>query len=115
MRWLLDEMLPPATAAELRILGHDALTAVEAGLGGEDDAGVYEAAKEQGRIVVTENFADFATLVTDAQATNENPVTVIFVRKNSYARGSALGPALARHLHDWAVANPSPYPGIHWP
>ena len=58
-------MLPPATAAELTALGHDALSVTEAGLGGSDDAAVHETAVEQQRVVVTENFADFATLTND--------------------------------------------------
>ncbi|MDE0667927.1 MAG: DUF5615 family PIN-like protein [bacterium] len=115
MRWLLDEMLPPATAAELRNLGHDATTVVDTGLGGSDDAAVYEAAREHGRVIVTEDFADYAALAAHSQAADEQPATIVFVRKQCHPRGSALGPALARQLHTWAVDNPVPYPGVHWP
>ena len=41
-------------------------------------------------------------------------VPVVFVRKHQHPRGSALAPALARHLHRWATENPKPYPGAHW-
>ncbi|MCY3617619.1 MAG: DUF5615 family PIN-like protein [Acidimicrobiaceae bacterium] len=115
MRWLLDEMLPPATTAELTALGHEALSVVEAGLGGSDDAAVYETAVEQQRVVVTENFADFATITNDRLAAGAPCVPVVFVRKHQHPRGSALAPALARHLHEWSIANPNPYPGVHWP
>ena len=115
MRWLIDEMLPPATAAELNALGHDAVGVAEAGLAGSDDATVYETAVEQQRVVVTENFADFATITTDRHAASEPSVAVVFVRKQQHPRGSALAPALARHLHRWATENPKPYPGAHWP
>jgi len=115
VRWLLDEMLPPATAGELRRLDHDALTVVEAGLRGSDDAEVYDAARGQGRVIVTEDFADYAALAANSQAADEQPATIVFVRRQSHPRGSALGPALARHLHAWATDNPVPYPGIHWP
>ena len=108
-------MLPPATAAELNTLGHDAVAVAEAGLAGSDDAAVYEAAVEQQRLVVTENFADFATIIKDRVAAGEPSVAVVFVRKHQHPRGSALAHALARHLHRWAADNPRPYPGVHWP
>ena len=108
-------MLPPATAAELTAFGHEALSAIEAGLSGSDDAAVYETALEQQRIMVTENFADFATITKDRLAAGAPCVPVVFLRKRQHPRGSALAPALARHLHEWSVANPNPYPGVHWP
>ena len=108
-------MLPPAMATELNTLGHDAVAVAEAGLAGGDDAAVYEAAVEQQRLVVTENFADFATIIKDRLAGGEPSVPVVFVRKHQHPRGSALAPALARHLHQWAADNPRPYPGVHWP
>lgn len=115
MKWLIDEMLPPAAAAELTALGHEALSVTEAGLGGRDDAAVYETAVEQQRVIVTENFADFATITNDRVAAGAPCVPVVFVRKRQHPRGSALAPALARHLHEWSAANPNPYPGVHWP
>ena len=115
MKWLIDEMLPPATAAESTALGHGALSVAEAGLGGSDDDTVCEAAVEHQRVIVTENFADFATIINDRRAAGVPCVPVVFVRKYQHPRGSALAPALARHLREWSVANPNPYPGVHWP
>lgn len=115
MRWLIDEMLPPAAAAELTALGHEAISVAEAGLAGSDDVAVYEIAVEQQRVIVTQNFADFATISSDRVAAGAPCVPVVFVRKRQHARGSALAHALARHLHGWSVANPNPYPGVHWP
>ena len=108
-------MLPPATAAELNALGHDAVGVAEAGLAGSDDATVYETAVEQQRVVVTENVADFATVTKDRLAAGEASGAVVFVRKHQHPRGSALAPVLARHLHRWAAENAHPYPGAHWP
>ena len=108
-------MLPPATAAELHALGHDAVGVAETGLAGSDDITVYETAVEQQRVVVTENVADFATITKDHLAAGELSVLVVFVRKHRHPRGSALAPALAKHLHRWATGNPNPYPGVHWP
>lgn len=115
MRWLIDEMLPPATATELNALGHEAISVREAGLGSSDDATVYAAAVRQERVIVTENFADFAALTAQRLAAREPSVPVIFMRKHDHPRGSALAPSLARHLHQWAADNPKPYPGTHWP
>ena len=108
-------MLPPAIAAALTAFGHEALGVTEAGLGGCDDAAVYETAIDQQQVIPTENFADFATITSDRAAAGAPCVPVVFVNKRNHPRGSALAPARARHLHQWSVANPNPYPGVHWP
>ncbi len=108
-------MLPPSTAAELTALGHDALSVAESGLAGSDDDTLYETAVEQERVIVTENFADFARIEKDRLAAGAPCVPVVFVQKRRHPRGSALGPALAHHLHKWSVTKPNPYPGVHWP
>ncbi len=108
-------MLPPATAAELTEFGHEAVSVAQARLAGSEDATVYENAVEQRRVIVTENFADFAKITSDRIAAGAPCVPVVFVQKLRHPRGSALAPALARHLHRWSVANPNPYHGVHWP
>ena len=108
-------MLPPTTAEELNALGHDAISAAAAGLAGADDESVYAEALKQSRVVVTENFSDFAAIATHRLA-NDYPCTpVVLVRKADHPRGGALAHHLARHLHHWATQNPTPYPGPHWP
>lgn len=57
MRWLLDEMLPPATAEHLVQLGHDAVSVDDVDLAGAEDDEVFAFAVSDQRIVVTENFA----------------------------------------------------------
>lgn len=115
MRWLIDEMLPPAVADHLQQLGHDALGVAAAGLAETDDAVLYAAAVEQDRVVVTENFADFSAVLAQRSAADEPCVPVVFIRKRNFPRGGALAPNLADHLHRWAISNPDPYPGPHWP
>lgn len=115
MKWLIDEVLPPTTADELAILGHDAISVAGAQLLGADDAEVFAFAVDEQRIIVTENFADFVALVDEWQA-NDRPCTpVVFVRKSAFASGGSLPSKLAAHLDSWATANPEPYVGIHWP
>lgn len=115
MRWLIDEMLPPATATELVALGHDAVSVFALDLTETADDVIYQAAVDAGRIVVTENFADFAKLTEARVGAGETTVPVVFVRKRDFPRRGALAVHLARHLHRWATENPDPYPGVHWP
>lgn len=115
MKWLIDEMLPPATASELETLGHDAISVTGAGLGETADEVVYNHAVAGNRTIVTENFADFAKLAELRLARDELAVPNVFVRKQDFPRGRHLSVRLARHLHQWAMANPDPYPGPHWP
>jgi len=115
VRWLLDEMYPPAAAAELGRLGHDARSVAGSALAGADDEHPYELAAGEDRVLVTENFADYALLVTRSLERSAPRGVVAFVRKSDLPSGTALGPALARRLDAWADANPSPPPGTHWP
>ena len=62
MKFLLDENLSPLHAQTVRSLGYDALSVVEIGLSGADDAMVRAAAIEQERILVTLD-ADFANVI----------------------------------------------------
>lgn len=115
MKWMIDEMLPPAVAGELNALGHDALSVVVAGLAGTDDEALYAEAVAQGRIVVTENTSDFAALVAQRLANDQPCVPVVMVRKADHPRRGGLAHHLALNLHRWAADNPDPYPGPHWP
>jgi hypothetical protein len=105
--FLIDEMFPIATAELLRgTHGHDAVHVAEIGLRATEDAQVAETARAQGRVVVTENVADFA---------GERDVVLIFVLKTKLPAGGGQAPALAKALDQWAHANPDPYLGPHWP
>ena len=115
MRWLLDEMYPPSAAAELGRLGHDARSVAGSALAGSDDEHLYGLAASEGRVLVTENFADYAFLVMRSLERSARRSVVAFVRKSDLPARTALGPALARRLDAWADANPSPPPGTHWP
>jgi predicted nuclease of predicted toxin-antitoxin system len=117
VRWLIDEMLPPETAAELNRRGHDATSVAGLGLAGQPDPVIFDRAVAESRIVVTENIADFAVLL-DQRLRNNEPagpaVPVVFVRKGDLPRRGALPHRLAERLHRWAEANPDPYLGPHW-
>lgn len=108
-------MLPAATAGELNRRGHDAVSVHDVGLAGADDTAVFEFAVAEGRVVVTENFADFAALLEVRLGTGDPCVPVVFVRKADLPRRGALAAHLAERLHSWSEAHPEPYVGPHWP
>lgn len=115
MRWLLDEMLPPAAATELNRRGHDAIHVNDLGLAGQSDPMVFDTAVAQGRVIVTENVADYAALL-DQRLRHDDPcVPVVFVRKSDLPRRGALAARLAQRLDRWAATHPDPYHGPHWP
>ncbi|HET9769914.1 MAG TPA: DUF5615 family PIN-like protein [Acidimicrobiia bacterium] len=114
MRWLIDEMLPSETAVELGDRGHDAVSVATLGLTGQPDPIVFDRAVVDGRVVVTENIADFATLLDHRLRRDQPAVPVVFVRKDDLPRRGALPHHLAERLHVWAQANPDPYLGPHW-
>ncbi len=115
MKWLVDEMFPAAVAEALRDKGHDAVAVSELEMQGAPDNEVFDRAVMEKRVVVTENFADFAALVDERQADDDPSATVVFVRKSWFPAGRALPAHLATHLDQWAEANPDPYEGLHWP
>jgi hypothetical protein len=115
MKWLIDEMFPHALAEELRAKGHDAVAVFELDRQGAPDHEVFDLAVTEQRIVVTENFADFAAIVEQRQSNNDACTPVVFVRKSSFPSGGALSARLAEHLDEWARNNPDPYQGLHWP
>jgi predicted nuclease of predicted toxin-antitoxin system len=114
MKWLLDEMLPAATCRQLIRRGHDAVSVYDRDLGGAEDARVFHVAVSEQRIMVTENFADYAVLLEQCISRGAPCVPVVFVRKTGSSARGALAARLAKRLDDWAKAHPDPYVGPHW-
>ena len=105
--FLIDEMFPIAAAALLRdTYGHDAVHVAENGLRAAEDAHVAAVAHGEGRAVVTENVAGFAT---------ERDVVLVFVLKKNLPAGGGQAAALAKVLDPWTQEHPDPYLGPHWP
>lgn len=66
MRLLLDEMYPRSLAERLRRTGHDVVAVVERSeLVGRPDLDIARSARDDDRVVVTENVADFLSLGAD--------------------------------------------------
>lgn len=105
MRFLIDEMLPPKTCKLLEAHGHDSLHVRDCGMQARPDGEVAAVARQENRVLVTENIKDFAF---------ERDLVVVCVLK-SRLRMRSLAESLASVLHAWTEANPEPYVGIHWP
>jgi predicted nuclease of predicted toxin-antitoxin system len=114
MKWLFDEMLPAAAGKQLVARGHDAVSVHDLGLAGAADEHVFERAVHERRVLVTENFADYALILEHRTARGEGCVTVVFVRKAKLSRRGGLAVQLARQLDAWSRAHPDPYLGPHW-
>lgn len=101
MRFLLDEMLSPDIADRLRQLGHDAASVLEVGLAATEDAIICDRARAESRVMVTENFADYA---------QQHDLTLLFVRRRRFSSPAVTSAAIIR----WVEEHPAPYPGVHW-
>lgn len=107
MKFVLDEMYPPAAAERLRDRhDHDAVHVAEAGFRATEDAEIAAVARAEGRVMVTDDVADYAM---------ERAHVLVFVRKRRLPAGGGQAAALADVLARWATANPAPYVGAHWP
>lgn len=105
MRFLIDEMFPPAVCAMLAGLGHDAVHVRDLGLNGRPDLEVAVAAGREDRALVTENVKDFAA---------ERDIVIVCVLK-ARLHGGPMARRLADLLDSWARSCPGPYRGLHWP
>lgn len=107
MRFLLDEMSPPDAAVILRDEhGHDAFHVGEVGMRGTDDTGRGSVARDESRVLVTENVGHFS---------GEPDLVLVCVLERKLPAGGGQARALADILHRWARDHPRPYLGQHWP
>jgi hypothetical protein len=104
LRFLIDSMLPPETVEHLDAAGHDATTQARLGAHNLPDEVLIGLATAEGRVIVTENASDFASVTT---------CPVLFVRK-AWWPPESLATRLAAALDRWASANQKPGPWPHW-
>lgn len=114
MRWLVDEMFPAETAAELRTRGHDARAAA-LDLRALTDEQLLDVAVAEGCVLVTENVVDFVRLLQRRLADGCELAPVVFVLKSSLPRDPRrLSRALAERLAAWAGDHREPFPTAYW-
>jgi hypothetical protein len=105
VRFLIDEMFPPATCQRLAERGHDVVHVRQRGVDASPDTDVAAVASRERRVLVTENVKDFARM--------EGIVVVCVLKSRLRTRG--MDEHLAALLDGWADGNRDPYVGLHWP
>lgn len=94
---LLDEMLSPAIAGQLRQRGHDVSAIAErADLVGLSDDMVLTLAADEDRVVVTVNIGDLAALHAEWQAQGRSHAGLVYISTATFAQdrsfvGSIVG------------------------
>lgn len=104
MRFLVDALLPPEVAGLLTRAGHPSTTPTDLGAHNLPDDVLVGLATQRDMVIVTENAADFAGVVS---------CPVLLVRKAWWPTG-ALPNRLAAAVGRWAATNPQPGPWPHW-
>lgn len=112
MRLLLDEMIGPRVAQELRSRGLDAIAVAErADLRALPDDAVLDVAHEDGRVVVTLNVGDFSRLHQQSLAEGRQHSGVVMVTGQAFPQNRAFIGALVTALAAAAEAASLPGPG----
>ena len=90
VRLLLDEHYSPRIAKQLRKRGPDVVSVSERDdLRGLGDLELWNRASAERRAFVTENVADFMTLVRDAAAAGDSHFGVVFTSSSTFPRSGA--------------------------
>jgi predicted nuclease of predicted toxin-antitoxin system len=89
VRLLLDEMYSARLAEALRSANLDAVTVAELGLAGRSDLDVFAAAAADGCVLLTENVADFARIVSDHLTAGRHHPGVLIALSSRFSRRPA--------------------------
>jgi predicted nuclease of predicted toxin-antitoxin system len=111
VRLLLDEHLPPRIAVELRVLGHDVVAVVERpDLHGAADDTLWEAARTEHRMVVTQDVGDFMRLALQDTAIAKAHPGLVLLHRRWFSRGDRDVGRLVVSLRALLAANPTDRP-----
>lgn len=115
MKLLLDEMLPPAIAQQLRSCGHDADAITEhPQLRGLADPDVFAHAQQQARAIVTYNRNDFLALDRSYRHQGRAHHGIVILNPSRFPQGPTTTGPLVASLDALATSGP-PYPSfVHW-
>lgn len=97
MKLLLNEMWSAVIARQLRRRGIDAIAATEAPTRyrGVPDHEVFARARDDGRVIVTDNVPDFAALVAEAASRGDSHPGVVFAVRPAFDRAH---PRITAHM-----------------
>ena len=111
-RLLLDEMLSPVIAHQLRDRGHDVTAVAEqphlTGLGDDE---VLDLAAEQGRVLVTLNIADFVALDSRWKSAGRHHAGVVYVATSAFPQDRSFVGAVVNALANAAATGALPGAG----
>lgn len=100
MRLLLDEMISPKVAQQLRARGHDVVAVAErADLVQSADEQVLRQSAQEDRVLVTHDVADFAVLAGQWAAQGRAHTGIVFVSGTAFPQDRSLLGALVTALH----------------
>ncbi len=107
VRLLLDEMVSPTIAAELRDLGHDVIAvADQADLRSKSDEEIFAWASAEKRWLLTENVKDFRPIMLRALQAGPPGCGLLFTSSRAFPRSRKNPGSLIRALHAWLTAGP---------
>jgi hypothetical protein len=95
LKFLLDEMYPPALAEALRTDGIEVSTVAERGLAGRSDPDVLSAAAENGYVLLTENVSDFARIAAERLTAGGHHRGVLIAFSSRFSRRPSGIPRIA--------------------
>lgn len=115
MRLILDEMVPPALAEQLRRRGIATVAVPDlGGLRGASDGDLLTWARGEGRIVITYNRDDFLDLDRQCRGQGREHAGIVIVGRRRFPQGErSIGP-LVRALEAFATATPPQGSFVHW-
>lgn len=112
MTLLLDEMIGPQVAQELRDRGLDVVALAErSDLRALPDDAVLDVARDQGRTLVTLNVGDFARLHQQWLAEGRRHAGIVMVTTQAFPQNRGFVGALVSALHAAAESSTLPGPG----
>ncbi len=106
MKLLLDEHFSPRVAEALRARGHDVVAVARSDLAGLADRQLLSAARDAGRVLVTENVADFLAIAGELARVGGAHAGIVFTNPRRFPRSIGGVGLLAETLEGLLVANP---------
>jgi len=108
VRLLLDEMLSPRLARDLRERGHDVAAVGErSDLAGRPDPELLDAASAEMRTLVTEDVADYTRLALDLGARGLKHGGIVFTSTRRFPRAAGGSGALLAALEKLLADRPA--------
>jgi predicted nuclease of predicted toxin-antitoxin system len=108
VKLLLDAHYADDIAAQLRAVGHDAVTVSERGLKGTDDESLLAFAVSEGRALLTNNARDFLPLVGRLAASGDDHCGLLLTSDASMPRAKNTIGRYVEALSALMTANPEP-------